>query len=66
MIAPCSTGGPQVEKDVRKYAQECRNLMEEAYARFQCSGTDKDREEALLWMRRRDGALRSIVFQAGA
>lgn len=46
--------------ELRQHALDCAHLMEEAYGRFQATGNVHDREDALLWMSRRDEALRSL------
>jgi hypothetical protein len=37
---------------------DCTHLMEVAYGRYQAHQIAADREEAVLWMHRRDEALR--------
>jgi len=48
------------DDEVRQHIRDCTFLMESAYGRFQAWGTVADREEAYLWMCRRDEALRSL------
>ena len=46
--------------EIRQHAVDCSRLMEQAYERFQDSGNPADRDEALLWMYRRDEAVRAL------
>lgn len=48
------------DTEIRQHAMDCAHLMEAAYERFQASGDPADREEAVLWMHRRDEAMRSM------
>jgi hypothetical protein len=48
------------DSEIRQHALDCGLLMEQAYDRFQAHGEPAAREEALLWMCRRDEALRSL------
>lgn len=48
------------DAEIRQHAMDCAHLMEAAYERFQASGDPADREEAVLWMHRRDEAMRSM------
>jgi hypothetical protein len=48
------------DQEVRQHAADCSRLMEAAYARFEAHGDPADREEAVLWMSRRDEAMRSL------
>lgn len=51
---------PVSDQDLRQHAADCSALMEQAYARFEEHGIPADREEAVLWMFRRDEAHRSL------
>jgi hypothetical protein len=46
--------------ELRQHAMDCTHLMEVAYERYQAHRIAADREEAALWMHRRDEALRSL------
>lgn len=48
------------DAEIRQHAADCSLLMEQAYDRFQACGNPADREEAVLWMHRRDEAHRSL------
>jgi len=48
------------DDEVLQHVRDCTLLMESAYDRFQAWGTVADREEAYLWMCRRDEAVRSL------
>jgi hypothetical protein len=48
------------DQEIRQHAADCAALMELAYARFEAHGNPADREEAVLWMSRRDEAHRSL------
>lgn len=48
------------DAEIRQHAMDSAHLMEAAYERFQASGDPADREEAVLWMHRRDEAMRSL------
>lgn len=46
------------DQELEEHISDCRCLMERAYARFQAHGNPADRDEAELWMHRRDEAMR--------
>jgi hypothetical protein len=46
------------DAELRQHAMDCTHLMEVAYGRYQAHQIAADREEAVLWMHRRDEALR--------
>lgn len=48
------------DAEIRQHAADCTALMEAAYDRFLAHQDPADREEACLWMHRRDEALRSL------
>lgn len=48
------------DAELRQHALDCTHLMEVAYERYQAHQIAADREEAALWMHRRDEALRSL------
>lgn len=51
---------PVSDTELRQHAADCTTLMEQAHARFEEHRIASDREEALLWMFRRDEANRSL------
>lgn len=48
------------DAEIRQHAQDCTQLMEAAYQRFEQHHNPADRDEACLWMHRRDEANRSL------
>lgn len=48
------------DEELEQHAADCTRLMEEAYQRFEQHGNPADREEALLWMTRRDAARKAL------
>lgn len=48
------------DDEILQHARDCTSLMDTAYGRYIAHGTVHDREDALLWMHRRDEALRSL------
>lgn len=48
------------DAELRQHAMDCTHLMEVAYQRFQEHQNPADRDEAVLWMHRRDEALRDF------
>jgi hypothetical protein len=48
------------DAEVRRHAMDCALLMEQAHQRFEAFHDPAARDEALLWMHRRDEALRSL------
>lgn len=58
VTADLGAGRPVSDDDLQQHARDCTFLMESAYDRFQASGDVHAREEAYLWMNRRDEALR--------
>lgn len=48
------------DQEIRQHAADCAQLMEQAYSRFEATGNPADREEACLWMHRRDEAMRAL------
>jgi hypothetical protein len=47
------------EAELEEYISSCRFLMERAHARFLASGNPADRDEAVMWMFRRQDAMRA-------
>lgn len=48
------------DEEILQHAQDCTTLMERAYQRFEDFHNPADRDEAVLWMTRRDEALRIL------
>lgn len=48
------------DEEIRQHSADCSLLMEQAYARFQQFHNPADRDDAVLWMHRRDEANRSL------
>ena len=46
------------DEEIRQHARDCNELLERLYGRYLAHGNPHDREEAYLWMNRRDEALR--------
>lgn len=60
VLQDMNAGRAVTDAEILQHAADCTRLMEAAYERFQANQNPADREEALLWMRRRDEARRSL------
>jgi hypothetical protein len=47
------------EAELEQHISNCRFMMERAYALFQAYGNPADRDEAVMWMFRRQDAMRA-------
>lgn len=60
VVQDLCAGREVADNELLQHARDCTFLMECAHDRFLAYGNPADREEAFLWMHRRDEALRSL------
>jgi hypothetical protein len=48
------------DQELLQHIADCTLLMQQAYERYEASANPAERQEAILWMRRRDEAQRSM------
>lgn len=60
VLADLSAAREVSDAEIRQHAADCTHLMELAYARFEQFHLPADRDDAVLWMHRRDEAHRSM------
>jgi len=59
-LAEMAAGRTLSDQELRQHAKDCGFLMESAYSRFQRFAEVAAREEALLWLDRRNEALKQL------
>lgn len=51
------------DREIDQHIADCGRHLEEAYARFEETGNPSDREEAVMWLAKRNEALRVFRWQ---